>query len=249
MAASSFDAEKGKAERILEMLAVIGDAPQSSIAVKGFKDVLTMMSLDSGVFLSVVRDDAIRTSYRSLLACDPRWCAEFATKGWHDSNPWLDYAHTNTEPAVAADLPVRSRYEDFLSTSAALGFASTIVVPAPSNAGPSRVGVLCLGSRHADNFSEARFARVRVLARALAMELHRWMLNSLRHELILRSRITEEDIELLRWEDAGASSKRIAAAMDLEATTIDSRFQRLAARMQAPDRRSAARVARLYGVL
>ena len=44
-------------------------------------------------------------------------------------------------------------------------------------------------------------------------------------------------------------SKVIGAAMNLEAKTIDCRFQRLNAKLGAPDRRTAVRIARLYGLL
>jgi DNA-binding NarL/FixJ family response regulator len=41
----------------------------------------------------------------------------------------------------------------------------------------------------------------------------------------------------------------IGAELNLDAKTVDSRFQRLSAKLDAPDRRTAARIARLYGVL
>ncbi|WP_370870407.1 LuxR C-terminal-related transcriptional regulator [Hydrogenophaga sp.] len=53
----------------------------------------------------------------------------------------------------------------------------------------------------------------------------------------------------MRCEAAGHSSKVIGAAMNLEAKTIDSRFQRVNAKLGAPDRRTAVRIARLYGLL
>jgi DNA-binding NarL/FixJ family response regulator len=64
-----------------------------------------------------------------------------------------------------------------------------------------------------------------------------------------RSHITEAELELLRHEAAGHSSKVIAAALQVEPTTIDCRFQRLNAKLNAPDRRTAARIASLYGLL
>jgi DNA-binding NarL/FixJ family response regulator len=71
----------------------------------------------------------------------------------------------------------------------------------------------------------------------------------MRQELLLRSRITEAEIELLRHEQAGHSSKVIGAALNVESKTIDCRFQRLNVKLDAPDRRTALRIARLYGLL
>jgi DNA-binding NarL/FixJ family response regulator len=90
---------------------------------------------------------------------------------------------------------------------------------------------------------------LRVLARALAMELHHWIAQSMREELLQGVRLTDADLQLLRHEAAGHSSKLIGAAMNLEAKTIDCRFQRLNAKLGAPDRRTAVRIARLYGLL
>ena len=113
----------------------------------------------------------------------------------------------------------------------------------------SRVGVLCLGSHRQGFFDDDGYAKVRVLARSLAMELHRWMLQAIRQELLIKSRITTADIELLRHEEAGHSSKVIGAALNIEAKTVDCRFQRVSAKLEAPDRRTAVRIARLYGLL
>jgi DNA-binding NarL/FixJ family response regulator len=126
-----------------------------------------------------------------------------------------------------------------------------VIAPAQSGAGTSRVGMLCHGSQHARHFEEGAGAKIRVLVRAwaLAMELHRWLQQSMRRELLLRAKLTDAELELLRHQAAGHSSKVIGAALHVEATTIDCRFQRLNAKLDASDRRTALRIARLYGLL
>jgi DNA-binding NarL/FixJ family response regulator len=89
----------------------------------------------------------------------------------------------------------------------------------------------------------------RIVARSLATELNRWLLRNLASELMAKSGITADEIALLRHEEAGHTSKMIGAELNLDAKTVDSRFQRLSAKLDAPDRRTAARIARLYGVL
>ena len=81
------------------------------------------------------------------------------------------------------------------------------------------------------------------------MELHGWWMRSLRRELAERVRITDAELELLRFEDSGRGSKAIAAALGTEAKTIDCRFQRIIAKLGAPSRRAAVRIAKLYGLL
>lgn len=236
--------------RLIETLADIGDAPTTEVAVDLFRQATTQLGADAGVFMSYLRDDATRASYRSLLACDPLWASEYARRNWHDHDPWLRHATHETEPVRSSELQLTSANEEaFVQASAALGFASAVIAPAPTCAGQSRIGVLCLGSHRQGFFEDDGYGKVRVLARSLSMELHRWLLQAIRKELLAKSRLTAADIELLRHEEAGHTSKVIGAALNIEAKTVDCRFQRISAKLDAPDRRTAMRIARLYGLL
>jgi DNA-binding CsgD family transcriptional regulator len=236
--------------RVIELLPAIGDAPSTEVAVNLFRQATMQLGADAGVFMSYLRDDATRASYRSLLACDPQWASEYARGKWHDIDPWLRHAAHETEPVRSSELQLVSAEEGaFVQAAASLGFASAVIAPAPTCAGQSRIGVLCLGSNQPGFFDDDGYGKVRVLARALSMELHRWLLQAVRKELLAKSRLTAADIELLRHEQAGHTSKVIGAALNIEAKTIDCRFQRISAKLDAPDRRTAVRIARLYGLL
>lgn len=236
--------------RLIGLLPAIGDASSTEVAVGLFREATAQLGADAGVFMSYLRDDATRTSYRSILACDPLWASEYAKHKWHDIDPWLRHATHETEPVRSSELRLASDDERaFVQTSATLGFASAVIAPAPTCAGQSRIGVLCLGSSRAGFFDDDGYGKVRVLARALSMELHRWLLRAIRKELLAKSRLTPADIELLRHEQAGHTSKIIGAALNIEAKTIDCRFQRISAKLDAPDRRTAVRIASLYGLL
>lgn len=236
--------------RLIEILPAIGDAPTTEVAVDLFRQATVQLGADAGVFMSYLRDDATRASYRSLLACDPLWASEYARRNWHDHDPWLRHATHETEPVRSSELQLTSANEEaFVQASAALGFASAVIAPAPTCAGQSRIGVLCLGSHRQGFFEDDGYGKVRVLARSLSMELHRWLLQAIRKELLAKSRLTAADIELLRHEEAGHTSKIIGAALNIEAKTVDCRFQRVSAKLDAPDRRTAMRIARLYGLL
>lgn len=236
--------------RLMEILPAIGEAPTTEIAVDLFRQATTQLGADAGVFMSYLRDDATRASCRSLLVCDPLWASEYARRNWHDTDPWLRHATHETEPLRSSQLRLASADEEaFAKASAALGFASAVIAPAPTCVGQSCIGVLCLGSNHPGFFDDDGYGKFRVLARALSMELHRWLLQAIRKELLVKSRLNAADIELLRHEQAGHTSKVIGAALNIEAKTVDCRFQRISAKLDAPDRRTAARIARLYGLL
>lgn len=115
--------------------------------------------------------------------------------------------------------------------------------------GLSRIGVLCIGARGAASFKGESFPRTRVLARALAMELHDWILKTARQELLAAAGLTDADLELLRHEAAGHTSKSIGSTMNSEAKTINRHFQRVNAKLNAPDRPTATRIARHYGLV
>ena len=246
---SAVTREPAYSTKILEALPALGDAAGSEAAVEQFRHVLRLMSVDAGVFLSVIRDDATRCSHRSLLACDPIWATEYRKGGWHERDPWIRHARLNSEPARNTELDVRPEETGFVSISARFGFASCVVVPAPSPAGTSRVAVLAIGSHNPGFFQGDGYVAFRIVARALATELNRWLLRAIGNELRAQSGITDEEIALLRHEELGHTSKVIGAELNLEAKTIDCRFQRVNAKLDAPDRRTAARIARLYGLL
>lgn len=234
----------------LRLLAQITKTQSTGDVIALLQEVVKALSADAAVFLSCLRDDATRSSLRSFWACDPAWAADYASQHWFEYDPWLRRATEDSEPFRSSDVRIENAKDQaFVATAAARGFSSTLIAPAPSLLGHSRVGVLYLGSRYAGHFDTDRFNQVRVLARALAMELHHWIVRAMREDLLQGIKLTEADLNLLRHEAAGHSSKVIGAELKLEAKTIDCRFQRLNAKLGAPDRRSAVRIARLYGLL
>lgn len=208
-----------------------------------------MIGADSGVFLSAIKDDASRTSIRSFLACDPRWAVEYSHVHWHDHDPWLRHALDSQTPIRGTELKPRPSEEAFMLRSATLGFASSVAVPAPTSFGAARFGVLILGSDIPGYFDRDSYPLVEIVTRALAMELHEWLLRAVRNDLLERSQLTPSEIDLLRHEAAGHTSKMIAAEANVRAPTVDCWFQRVNAKLNAPDRRTATRIARLYGLI
>ncbi|CAM4014628.1 helix-turn-helix transcriptional regulator [Roseateles saccharophilus] len=235
--------------RVVQYLPRIRQAGSAESAVAVFRHLLGMLGADGGIFLSVITDDAMRTSVRSLLACDPRWVIEYSRDGWHDRDPWLRYAMDCQTPVRSAELFVHPWEEEFAMKASTLGFASAVVVPAPTSFGAARVGVLVLGSNNAGHYDGEDYQLVQIVARALAMELHEWLLRTIRDDLLARSRITPDQIELLRYEAAGRSSKSIAAELGINPKAVDRRFQRVCEKLDAPDRRIAVRIARLYDLI
>jgi hypothetical protein len=246
----NLSAAPGDAAGVLSVVAQIAAAPDTASAVQLLHDAAARLSADGAMFTSFVRDDATLASYRFLLACDPVWGLQYAKNNWCLDDPWLRYALYNTEPVAAETLPPANERAQWVTEAAShFGFASTLVVPAPTAAAQSRVGVLCLGSARQGFFAGEGGAAVRCLARSLAMELGDWMHRQIRLELMTRARISDDDLMLLRHEQQGHSSKAIAAELHLEPKTVDCRFHRLSLKLGTANRRAAVRLAEIYGLI
>lgn len=205
---------------------------------------------DAAMFSHFMRHDDSLTVLRTLVACDAPWTNAYAADGWFEDDPWLLHAAEKTKAVLASDiLPVGPRQQAIVDTLRAHGFASAVVVPAPSNVGRSRIGVLCIGSVHSDYFEGPAFALLRPVVRGLAMEVNDWWLRQLRERLMAQAQVTADDLELLRHEGLGHKSKAIARCLNAEVPAIDSRFQRLNHRLGVACRRDALRLGRLYGLI
>ncbi|RYF58749.1 MAG: hypothetical protein EOO27_11535 [Comamonadaceae bacterium] len=236
--------------RVGEVTRRVSDAVDEAEALALLQDSTQRMGADASAFVSFIRDDPSHESYRFLLACDPVWCLEYERRAWYADDPWLNYALNHSEPTQGSKIPAASRQQQsVLDLAASYGFRSSAIVPAPSGGGLSRVGVLCLGSQTPGFFEGDGFTALKLMARSLAMELHEWWIGQIKRDLIANARITSEDLLLLRHEWAGHSTKQIAAERDTSASSIDSRFQRINAKLGVANRKASARLAAEYGLI
>lgn len=63
------------------------------------------------------------------------------------------------------------------------------------------------------------------------------------------SRLNPRDVELLRHLAAGRSTAQTATAMSLTTNTVRTRIRRIQAKLSAPDRPAAVRLAREHGIV
>ena len=232
------------------LIQAVGSAADEACAVTILDQAARQMGAESSAFVSFVRDDGSHESFRFLLACDPVWCHEYQRRAWYAHDPWLQYALSCAEPALASTITLGSAKQRELDELARqYGFASGLIVPAPSATSLSRVGVLCLGSSQTGYFEAGGLGPLRIAARALAMELHDWWIARIKGKLLVNAGLTEDDIVLLRYERSGLGTKAIAATLNTTTGAVDSRFQRLNQKLGVPNRRAAATLAAEYGLV
>ena len=236
--------------RVGEVIQRIPSAVDEAEAVALLREAADRLGVDAAVFGSFIRDDPSRESYRFLLACDPVWCFEYEQRAWYADDPWLNYALNHAEPARASEIAVAGERQRLaVDIAEQFGFRSAAIVPAPSSGGLTRMGVLCLGSATEGFFEGQGFSGLKFAARSLAMELHEWWIGQIKRELMANARITAEDIALLLHERRGHSTKRIAAELGTSPGSIDSRFQRVNAKLGVANRKAAANLAAEYGLI
>ena len=228
----------------------IAEAKDQATAHALLTEGVRALGAENAVFVSFIRDNADLSACRFMLVCEPGWCQRYLEAGCFAHDPWLAYAAHHSEPIAASSLPVLDpEGQRVIALAQQNGFASAALVPAHSGAGHSRISLLCLGSTRSGFFEGEGFGRFRLGARLLAAELHDWWLARIRRELIVKARITQADLELLRHEHQGHSSKRIAAELHVSKSSINSRFQRMNMKLGVPNRRLAARLAVECGLL
>jgi DNA-binding CsgD family transcriptional regulator len=250
LALSAIVAPRDYVARVNEVIERIGPACDQATVLGLLRTCTSALGAENAAFVSFVRDNADVSACRFMLACAPGWCQRYLDDNCIVHDPWLAYAAHHGEPIVAStlhafDLEAR-RVIDLASQN---GFASAALVPVHSGTGHSRISLLCLGSSQAGFFEGDGFGRFRLGARLLAAELHDWWMARIRRELIVKARITPSDLELLRHEFHGHSSKRIAAALQVSTSSINSRFQRMNSKLGVPNSRTAARLVAECGLL
>lgn len=205
---------------------------------------------DAAAFASFVRDDEACESYRFILACDPTWCLEYESRACYMHDPWLEYTRHHAEAALTRHIPARTAQEaEVVALAQRFGFASAIVVPAQAPRGLTRLGALCLGSSDPGHFDEDALAAISVAVSGLVIRLHAWQIARLRDELLARARLSDRDLALLAQERMGRSSKEIAKMLNSTAHSVDSRWQRLNAKLGVSSRSTAAQLAAEYGLI
>lgn len=237
----------GKVSSVVEALQ---SAPNQAAALELLFEATRLMGADASVFASFIRDDETHESFRFMLACDPRWCLEYEKLTQIADDPWLIYARNHSEPIKGRDVPTyTSKQRDGLKVAESFGFRSSVVIPSPSSGGLSRLGVLCLGSHDPEFFDGPGFMSLKLIARSLAMELHEWWIRVVKNELMIDAELTTEDLQLLKLERKGLSTKDIARDLAISLRAVDSRFYRVNAKFGTPSRKASARIAAEYGLI
>ena len=241
---------EGYAARAHAVIQTVSKAEGDAAVIEVLHDAKRVLGAEHAAFVSFIRDDDSKESFRFLVACNPGWCLEYQQQGWYAHDAWLLYAAGHADPVCGSRIALRTKAQRAaVAVAARHGIVSSYVIPAPASGGLSRLGVLLLGSPLEGYFETEAVDALKVFARSLAMELHEWWVRRLRSELIAANRIKPEDLHLLALERQGFGTKEITEILQISASSVDCRFQRLMTKFNMPSRRATARLAAEYGLI
>jgi len=241
------------ADTINRIVAQVVEAHGDVAALDLLQLAVEALGCTAAVFASFVRNDATTRSCRYLISGGHALQALYANITRAADDPWLTYASQHFEPRRANELvlaPDAETQRSFLTEAAEIGFRDAFVVPSHAVNGPSRIGVLCLGSDREGYFANRdALALLSVPASAMSLHLHIWWHARLRADLINRVPLTPAELDLARMLLEGLNTKQIARRLDIPKNTIDSQLARLARRLGVSNRHAAAELLRSYGVV
>ena len=209
--------------------------------------LLHMATLELGAersFFASIKGEGRDAHFAFILDCDASWWHRYRFGCGLHSHPWFTYAARHSVPTTGTDLGASApEHQTIIDNAVAAGFASTALIPVHSGQWERRVGLLCLGHSSVGYFEDPSFTSVVVAARSLALELHARWSDHERVQLSQRTRLSEPEIRLLERHCAGRSSKQIAEELNVSCQSINSRFQRIIAKLGVRNRREAMRLA------
>ena len=244
-------ADAGHVNAVLTSISSIDTMGDPGDACERLRTIAGQLGFESAAFATFLQNDPWHQSYRFLLACrDDRWCASYQRNAWFADDPWLAYARTCSTPAKISDIDCRSdKQREIVGMARQYGVSQGLIVPCPPATGISRLGVLMLGCADSGYLDTPAYSKLKVIARSLASELLDWYVSFMREELRSAAKLTDADVDLLRCEREGMSTKDIERRLGFHSAAINSRFQRIIAKMQVSGRRAASQVAAEYGLI
>ncbi|MPW06428.1 LuxR family transcriptional regulator [Paraburkholderia sp. CNPSo 3155] len=193
------------------------------------KAIVSALGGESYVFVAIYPgvSTAARPTHRFLIGCSPEWCQMYNTNKWYMTDPFLEYARSNTAPITGSEIALETQGQcEMLAAASEHGFRSGIVVPVHTSVS-DRLGVLYIGSDDSQEIGEKKLAAHRLYFRALASELLDWFNRVSKRELVEAHGITETDLRILGYLKMGFTAEDIARELDVSIQTVYGNYKKI----------------------
>lgn len=243
-------ADPGYPAHALAAIMQINRAKDPVDLLEGLVVATAAIGATAGLYTAAIPEAGNGRSSFTLFACHPGFALRQTRLAPLQEHPWFRFASTHTTVGTDRHVLLRDAADaEAIELSRQYGFRSCLVVPTPAGADLGKREMLCLGSNTEDDFEGEGSRVVRMLARSLAAELHDWVFRHLGQSLRHAAHLQETDIELLRLEREGLTTKEIARRTGMSWAAVDSRFYRMNVRLACANRKDSARRAAEYGLL
>jgi DNA-binding CsgD family transcriptional regulator len=170
---------------------------------------------------------ASRATHRFLIGCRPEWCQMYNANKWYMTDPFLEYARSNTAPITGSEIVVETQGQrEMLAAASRNGFRSGIVVPVHAST-TERMGVLYIGSDDSQAVGEKRLTAQRLYFRALAMELLDWSIRTAKREVLEAHGITAMDLRVVGYLKSGFTAEDIARELNVSVQTVYGNYKKI----------------------
>jgi DNA-binding CsgD family transcriptional regulator len=190
-----------------------------------------------------------RATHRFLIGCSPEWCQMYNANKWYMTDPFMEYARSNTAPITGSEVAVETQGQrEMLAAASKNGFRSGIVVPVHTSTS-ERMGVLYIGTDDSPAVGEKRLTAHRLYFRALAMELLDWSIRTARREILDARGISEIDLRIMGFLRSGFNAEDIAREMNVSVQTVYGNYKKIKGKVGVSHISEAVKFAELNDLL
>lgn len=238
---------------VLDVICQLAACTTEADANELVMQVVTMLGAQSFVYCLLLPsvDTRCNGSMRYSIGCSPELCSLYSKRMWMLTDPFLEYARTNSAPLVGSKVKVQTPGQaELIRLSAQHGFRSGLVVPTHTSTEASkRMGLLYIGSELPADVGEPLLMSKRIQFGALGGELLLWWNLRLRQQAMRQYSLVDEEIETLQLSKDGKVATEIAAIFDIKLAAAYKRLNEIKEKLDVEKMKLAVLKADALGLL
>ncbi|KLD78886.1 hypothetical protein FZ025_17165 [Xanthomonas hyacinthi] len=211
--------------------------------------IFAEVGVDSYFFTTIFNPEegGSNSSVRFLIGCHPRLIQLYQDRKWFMNDPVVEYAKSNTAPMSMESLSYASTGQRELRDAIrAFGYHGGVIIPVHTGS-TKRGGLLCLWACKDKDVGDLMDSRV--ILRSMAMELLEWWVRNLKQEAIIRFKLTDREIKIMRLTRRGYDASNIATEIGVSTKVIYAKTKSIRDKLNAENLRKALNLIDAYGLL
>lgn len=238
---------------LLKLINQISSCRHESYLNELLVEILDRIGVTSYIFATFLRDSNHRDSYRFLIGCDPNWYQLYSKNKWYDIDPCIIYSRKFIKPLLLSELNrVSSEQLKVINHLEECGFKSGYIFPLHAAFG-NRISVFLTGNSFDRDVGEQKLIDYKFVLRGISNELLEWWIANFQSGTVnypsLVSKLTDQELILLRMEYDDFTSAEIAEKVGLTVSQVNNRFRSINALFSVDSKKEASMLAMEYGII